>query len=31
VFTRFDTCIAKAHGRADVAQCIARFANDVRP
>lgn len=31
VFTRFDTCIAKANGRADVANCIARFANDVRP
>ncbi len=31
VFTRFDTCIAKAHGRAEVAQCIAKFANEVRP
>jgi hypothetical protein len=31
VFTRFDQCIAQAHDRAAVADCIARFANDVRP
>ena len=31
VFTSFDTCIAKAGDRTAVANCIARFANDVRP
>ena len=29
--TRFDKCLAKAGDRADVAACISRFANDVRP
>jgi hypothetical protein len=31
VFTSFDNCIAKAGDRSAVANCIARFANDVRP
>jgi Domain of unknown function (DUF4190) len=31
VFTRFDNCLIKSGNRAAVAQCIARFANDVRP
>jgi membrane-bound ClpP family serine protease len=31
VFTTFDNCIAKAGDRGAVANCIARFANDVRP
>ncbi len=31
VFTTFDNCIAKAGDRTAVANCIARFANDVRP
>ena len=31
VFTRFDKCIAKAADRAEVSNCIARFANEVRP
>jgi hypothetical protein len=31
VFTSFDNCIAKAGNRSAVADCIARFANDVRP
>jgi hypothetical protein len=31
VFTRFDSCIAQSNGRADIADCIATFANDVRP
>jgi len=30
VFTRFDNCIAKAGDRTAVANCISRFANDVR-
>jgi hypothetical protein len=30
VFTRFDNCIVKAGDRAAVADCISRFANDVR-
>jgi hypothetical protein len=30
VFTRFDNCIAHAGNRAAVANCISRFANDVR-
>ncbi len=29
--TRFDKCLAKAGDRADIAACISRFANDVRP
>jgi hypothetical protein len=31
VFTSFDNCIAKAGDRAAVSNCIAQFANDVRP
>jgi hypothetical protein len=31
VFTTFDHCIAKAGDRSAVANCIAQFANDVRP
>jgi hypothetical protein len=31
VFTMFDNCIAKAGDRSAVSNCIARFANDVRP
>jgi hypothetical protein len=31
VFTTFDNCIARAGGRSAVSDCIARFANDVRP
>jgi membrane-bound ClpP family serine protease len=31
VFTRFDNCLIQAGNRAEVSQCIARFANDVRP
>jgi hypothetical protein len=31
VFTRFDKCIAKAGNRTEVSNCIARFANEVRP
>ena len=31
VFTTFDNCIAKAGDRAAVSNCIAQFANDVRP
>ena len=31
VFTTFDNCIAKAGDRGAVANCIAQFANDVRP
>jgi membrane-bound ClpP family serine protease len=31
VFTTFDNCIAKAGDRTAVSNCIARFANDVRP
>jgi hypothetical protein len=30
VFTRFDNCLAHAANRAAVANCISRFANDVR-
>jgi uncharacterized membrane protein len=30
-FTRFDRCLARAGDRAKVADCIARFANEVRP
>lgn len=31
VFTSFDQCIAKAGNRSAVANCIAQFANGVRP
>jgi hypothetical protein len=31
VFTTFDNCIAKAGDRSAVSNCIARFANDIRP
>jgi len=31
VFTSFDNCIAKAGNRSAVSNCIAQFANDVRP
>ena len=31
VFTTFDNCIARAGNRSAVSDCIARFANDVRP
>jgi hypothetical protein len=31
VFTSFDNCIAKAGDRGAVSNCIAQFANDVRP
>ena len=31
VFTTFDNCIAKAGDRNAVSNCIAQFANDVRP
>jgi hypothetical protein len=31
VFTRFDNCLIKSGNRAEVSQCIARFASDVRP
>jgi len=30
VFTRFDKCIAQAHSRPAVANCISQFANEVR-
>jgi hypothetical protein len=30
-FTNFDKCIAQANDRAEVADCIAGFARDVRP
>ena len=30
VFTRFDKCIAQAHNRPAVADCISQFANEVR-
>jgi Domain of unknown function (DUF4190) len=30
VFTRFDNCLIQSGDRAEVSQCIARFANDVR-
>ena len=30
VFTRFDQCIAQAHNRPAVANCISQFANEVR-
>ena len=30
-FTRFDNCLIQSGNRAEVSQCIARFANDVRP
>ena len=30
VFTRFDNCLARASGRAQVADCIAQFARGVR-
>jgi hypothetical protein len=30
VFTRFDQCIAQAHNRPAVADCISQFANEVR-
>jgi hypothetical protein len=31
VFTRFDNCLIQSGNRTEVSQCIARFANDVRP
>jgi|ERR1051325_10208691 len=31
VLTRFDRCLVRADDRAAVADCIARFANEVRP
>jgi hypothetical protein len=31
VFTAFDKCIAQASNRGQVATCISRFANDIRP
>src|SRR6185437_13800172 len=31
VFTTFDNCIARAGNRSAVANCIAQFANGVRP
>jgi len=31
VFTTFDNCVARAGNRSAVSDCIARFANDVRP
>jgi hypothetical protein len=31
VFTRFDNCLIQSGNRAEVSQCIARLANDVRP
>jgi hypothetical protein len=31
VFTSFDNCIARAGDRTAVSNCIAQFANDVRP
>ena len=31
VFTTFDNCIARAGNRSAVSDCIAQFANDVRP
>ena len=31
VFTVFDNCIARAGDRSAVSNCIARFANDIRP
>ena len=31
VFTTFDNCIARAGNRSAVSNCIAQFANDVRP
>jgi hypothetical protein len=31
VFTRFDNCLVQSGTRAEVSQCIARFASDVRP
>jgi hypothetical protein len=30
VFTRFDNCLAKASGRAQVADCISQFARGIR-
>lgn len=30
-FTRFDNCIAQAGNRSEVADCISRFSQDVRP
>jgi hypothetical protein len=30
VFTRFDNCLVQSGTRAEVSQCIARFASDVR-
>jgi hypothetical protein len=30
VFTRFDKCVAQAHNRPAVANCISQFANEVR-
>ena len=30
-FTRFDNCIAQAGNRSEVADCISRFSEDVRP
>jgi hypothetical protein len=31
VFTTFDNCVARAGNRRAVSDCIAQFANDVRP
>jgi membrane-bound ClpP family serine protease len=31
VFTSFDKCIAQASNRGEVATCISRFANNIRP
>jgi NADH:ubiquinone oxidoreductase subunit 6 (subunit J) len=31
VFTTFDNCIARAGNRSAVSNCIAQFANDIRP
>ncbi|MGE5287344.1 MAG: phenylalanine--tRNA ligase beta subunit-related protein [Micromonosporaceae bacterium] len=31
VFTRFDNCLIKSGNRAEVSQCIAHLANDIRP
>ena len=31
VFTTFDNCVARAGNRSAVSNCIAQFANDVRP
>ena len=30
-FTRFDSCVTQAANRTDISNCIARFANEVRP